>query len=553
MKKRHTLLIGTAVIIGVVAFIVIQQYPTLTVSRFSPLAGSLVDIGTKGGRTISQISFDQGETSEALPVDHMNIILVPDASDISAGAPLASALTQGKRLFGYKYSSRDAGAEFAAKLRSDNGEPLTYSELFPGSFFVSDEERNTDSFIANFEAQKNISFLPLSAVTLDRQSRYVIIALDADTTMTVQNLMWCGDGTFGPKTEASVLNASTFVLGDVNGDGLIDLVAKSDINTIATQLGHGDGTFSSAITTPHSRYSTMFVLEDVTSDGILDLITSNPTAQTLSVLPGDGAGAFGPETNYGQMGAGGSIHIAVGDLDGDGDEDIAVSSFDLGYMKVLLNDGNGMFVPVGSVIGTLENGGSIAIVDMDGDSDLDIVVVGRKYIPTPTGSAQRDGVLVFLNEGNATFVPEKFYLTETPFSSLVIVDINTDGTPDVVGVSAYSKTLSIFVGQGDGMLGARQDQLIGSRLTAIRAADVNADGILDLLVLDEQSGSLFVLRGRGDGTFEALESYPTSFGPRDVALADLNGDHALDAVMTYSTLGKPGVIFGGTRDTPSCQ
>lgn len=160
----------------------------------SSLAGSLTDIGATGGRTVSQIAFNQGEISEVLPVGHLNIILIPDETDIAQGAPLATALTSGKRIFGYKYSTRNATAEIEAKARAENGEPLSYSELFPGQFFASENQRNAGTFIADFEAQKNISFLPLSEVMLDRNARYVIIASDPDTQFKVRELFVCGDG-----------------------------------------------------------------------------------------------------------------------------------------------------------------------------------------------------------------------------------------------------------------------------------------------------------------------------------------------------------------------
>lgn len=172
-----------------------SEIPLSFEKSMTSFAGALVNIGTKGGRTITQISFDQGEVSEPLPVDNLNIALVPHEMDISDGALLSSALTNGKRIFGYKYSSRNATAEIEAKARADNGEPLSYSELFPGQFFASDAERNTGTFIADFESQKNIAFLPLSSVTLARDARYVIVTADQGTTFKVRGLSSvCGNG-----------------------------------------------------------------------------------------------------------------------------------------------------------------------------------------------------------------------------------------------------------------------------------------------------------------------------------------------------------------------
>lgn len=159
-----------------------------------PFSASLVQIGQKGGRAIVAVNFNNGEISESLAHGDMNIILTDSSVTLSDGAPLSLSLTAGKRIFGYKYSSRDAAAEAAAKQRADNGEPLTYSELFPGEFFASNEARAASTFISTFESQRGIQFHSLDSLTLNRDARYVIIAEDEGVTMTVRGLAWCGDG-----------------------------------------------------------------------------------------------------------------------------------------------------------------------------------------------------------------------------------------------------------------------------------------------------------------------------------------------------------------------
>lgn len=188
LHKLRMALIGTAVVLGAFALVFIQEYPTFTLSSFGSFAGSLITIGEIGGRTVTHISFDAGETSETLLVSNLNIIFTPDAPDISHGALLSDALTSGKRVFGYKYASRNATQEIAAQQRAVLGEPITFSELFPGQFFASDEARGDSSFITDFEAQKNISFLPLSEVTLERNARYVMVTEDAAAALQVRGV-----------------------------------------------------------------------------------------------------------------------------------------------------------------------------------------------------------------------------------------------------------------------------------------------------------------------------------------------------------------------------
>lgn len=191
-RTLRTAFITAVVILGAFAIAFMQRSSSTPVFR-----GQLTNIGTKAGRTVTSMTFQNGEISEGISVDHLNVVLVPDLADISTGTPLSTAITSGKRVFGYKYTSGDGAAEIAAKLKADNGEPLSYSELFPGQFFASDEERGTGTgtFIAQFEEQKNISFLSLSAVMLERNARYVLVTTDAETSLTVRGLSSvCGDG-----------------------------------------------------------------------------------------------------------------------------------------------------------------------------------------------------------------------------------------------------------------------------------------------------------------------------------------------------------------------
>lgn len=161
-----------------------------------PFTGSVVTIGQKGGRTVTSVTFQQNETSEALGQNHMSIVTVPDRNDVPDGTPLGNAITSG-RYIGYRYSTPDAAAESAAKVRADGGEPLTYAELFPGQFFASDEARAADAFVAGFESQKNISFLAPSQVALSRGAKYIVLALDGNIRFRIApdaQQPVCGDG-----------------------------------------------------------------------------------------------------------------------------------------------------------------------------------------------------------------------------------------------------------------------------------------------------------------------------------------------------------------------
>ncbi len=123
-----------------------------------------------------------------------------------------------------------------------------------------------------------------------------------------------GDGTFGtPITSALAFDAGSPLLGDVDEDGVLDLVTSSD--HVMLSLGNGDGTFaeSQLVWTDHNRQ----MLADFNDDGHLDIAAFDWFADAVGIALGDGNGNFAPAESYP---SGGALNIfpLTGDLNGDG-------------------------------------------------------------------------------------------------------------------------------------------------------------------------------------------------------------------------------------------
>jgi len=115
---------------------------------------------------------------------------------------------------------------------------------------------------------------------------------------------------------------------------------------------------------------------DLDGDGDIDLATGIRFPDRVIILLNDGNGGFtmGPTIDY-------PMHsepedVLAGDLDGDGDLDLAVILRDLLVIRVAINNGNLVFthgasIPIGA------NGRGMDMKDFDGDGDLDIAVANR--------------------------------------------------------------------------------------------------------------------------------------------------------------------------------
>src|SRR5262249_47311302 len=244
-----------------------------------------------------------------------------------------------------------------------------------------------------------------------------------------------------------------------------------------------------------------------------------------SVLLGKGDGTFQPAVNY--VVGDSPTSVAVGDLNGDGIVDLAVSDTAGNAVSVLLGKGDGTF----ELAGTYPAGvgaRSVAIGDFNGDGRLDLAVVNQGSAPGYTDG----GLSVLLGNGDGSFQPPINYTTGIRPLAVVVGDFNRDGIPDLA-VTSYG--VSVLLGKGDGTFRAPVKYAAGQQPWGIAVGDLNGDGILDLAVGDVRLGSdaVRVLLGKGDGTFQPARSYTTGATGdfiASVAIADVNGDGIPDLV-----------------------
>jgi FG-GAP-like repeat/FG-GAP repeat len=247
---------------------------------------------------------------------------------------------------------------------------------------------------------------------------------------------------FKPGTNITLSGAGCVVTGDLNGDGIPNLLVPSS-TTVAAYLGSGKGTFTEAGSTPTTTEGYIAV-GDFNHDGKLDFATS---ANLIAL--GNGDGTFEPVTAL-IPGAGTFTNIAVGDLNNDGWPDILLTNQFGESLTELLNNQQGGFNE--SVITTALNGpGDLeptqtALADLNGDGNLDIVTAG-------IGGA----AFAFMGNGQGGFT---YLATVEGSSSLgfesacptIVVDVNGDGIPDI-NVDCGG-TVELFLGEGNGMFEA---------------------------------------------------------------------------------------------------
>jgi hypothetical protein len=148
-----------------------------------------------------------------------------------------------------------------------------------------------------------------------------------------------GDGTFREHDYLAGDDPFSVAVGDFNGDGTPDLAASDAGNSrVNVWLGNGDGTFQYRSTSAAGDEPFSVAVGDFNGDGTLDLAVADYDFRSpgVSVLLGNGDGTFQPAMTYDAGGYPKSV--AVGDFNGDGTPDLAVSLPGSNGVSILLND-----------------------------------------------------------------------------------------------------------------------------------------------------------------------------------------------------------------------
>ena len=308
-------------------------------------------------------------------------------------------------------------------------------------------------------------------------------------------------------------------IGDVNGDGVPDVVSCSGATTSVLINRHQPGdafvTLAPAVFSLSGADTRGVAIADVTGDGKADLISVGFAADQLGVQAGNGDGTFGAIS---MLAAGdGPRLIATGDFNGDGRVDVACTNQNSSDVSVYLNTGSGLGAQTRRSVSTAP--AVIQPGDIDGDGDTDLVTLS-------TGTAR---VTFLVNNGAGVFSLGPILTVGANPTDMRLADYDGDGDLDAITTDRDAGALSVLLNSGAGAF-TRTTAPAPSSPTRLGAADVDADGLLDLVVTSGGANTATIYKGDGVGGYTALPPFSANDGLLDMELEDLSGDGLPDIV-----------------------
>jgi hypothetical protein len=344
---------------------------------------------------------------------------------------------------------------------------------------------------------------------------------------------------YGTSSFSAGTNPSAAKIGDLDGDGRNDIAVVNLQGSLQLFFNNGAGSFQRVSLPglwPSSSYTLDVAIGDLNGDGRNDLAVAFSTQTgAISILINQGNRAFAAPVNYNVCSS--SSGVAIGDLDGDGDNDLADVNqcFKSG---ILLNNGQGSFTYNGSY-GNGYGSKSIGLADFNRDGFKDVA-----YVNNGLGN-----VTILFNNRNGTFgAPIWLYAGDLP-DDLTVGDFDGDGNQDVAIANSYYSQIIILFSNGNGSFPGYSEISAGDTPGSIASADFNGDGRLDFAVTSWASNTLSVLTYLGDYNYSSPRTFNVGQSPVDVAAGNLDGDSIPDLVAVNQGSGSITLLTSAAATT----
>ncbi|CAF1481013.1 unnamed protein product, partial [Adineta steineri] len=432
-------------------------------------------------------------------------------------------------------------------FNNDNRTDIVVSNSFSHNIYVFLANAN-GTFPTPVEYSNGDEFIP-NAITVndfnnDKQLD-ILVVNDYPDHRQLEIFLGYSNGMFTNKTTYTIplrtdYSVTLLAVADFNNDNQQDIVVcYSRTDLIGIFIGTSLGNFASEKIYSFETNSNpqSLLIGDLNNDKRLDIVALTYTNK-VGIFLGFGDGAFELVRHYSTGDKSGPFSIGVADLNNDHVLDIVVSNGISGSIDIFFGFYPEIFFRhLVYATGKGSASHSVAIGDFNNDTRQDIVV-------TNSGN---DNIGVFFGYGNGKFQNQTTYLTgigSRP-QSVAVGDFNNDSYLDIVVANYGNESIGIFLGLINGTFSNQIKYSIGfgSRPSSIIVFDFNKDNQLDIVITDDGTSNVIMLVGFGNGSFGLLKKYRTGYNsqPCALAIADFNNDFETD--ITIANCGTNNIGF----------
>ncbi|PIZ16240.1 hypothetical protein COY51_03190, partial [Candidatus Desantisbacteria bacterium CG_4_10_14_0_8_um_filter_39_17] len=335
----------------------------------------------------------------------------------------------------------------------------------------------------------------------------------------------------GAKSEA-------VAVGDINNDSKNDVVIVSSSKAGETKglcvfLQNETGTFNPKVIYPIVPSSYSVAIGDLNNDGRQDVAVANDDDNIRVFIQNNTATldapvlypvCFQPDS------------IKIGDVNNDGKNDVVVSNWNSDSISVLIQNVGGTLNPQVTYAIASYGNNKIDIGDINNDGRKDVIVMRGK-------KAGIDSIAVFIQNATNTLDTPAYYKvsgTDTRVFGMAIGSVNGDTKADIV-TSFGSSYIAVFTQTDTTALDTPVNYTAYNSPSAVAIGDVSGDGKNDVVVLHNGQGKISVYKQSSLATLSEYKlyslPYSSSFNPHSIALGDINSDSICEILIADPDYG----------------